>query len=175
VFTVRDPVVRTIAALPFEDRVVQHALMGFVAPRIERSLVAQTWACLPERGSNRDARSVGVARVAGCMGIESGCAVGGGRTRGGLHGDWTGMRGRWGSHAWRGAIPADGGNPPGDARVCARLRPPGGGARKGKRRVGPRDGVNPPNRDEARGLWGVVPTRRSRPDRPRACVLPCDV
>jgi hypothetical protein len=53
VFTVRDPVVRTIAALPFEDRVAQHALMAFVAPRIERSLVAQTWACLPERGSHR--------------------------------------------------------------------------------------------------------------------------
>ena len=53
VFTVRDPVVRTIAALPFEDRVVQHALMAFVAPRIERSLAAQTWACLPERGSHR--------------------------------------------------------------------------------------------------------------------------
>ncbi len=53
VFTVRDPVTRTIAALPFEERIVQHALMASVATRIERRLVAQTWACLPGRGSHR--------------------------------------------------------------------------------------------------------------------------
>ncbi len=52
VFTVRDPVVRSIAALEFEDRVVQHALMAVTATRIQRSLVPQTWACLPERGSH---------------------------------------------------------------------------------------------------------------------------
>jgi len=52
VFTVRDPVVRTIAALPFDDRIVQHALMAAVAPRIQRSLAPQTWACLPGRGSH---------------------------------------------------------------------------------------------------------------------------
>ncbi len=52
VFTVRDPVGRTIAALPFEERVVQHALMAVAAPRIQRRLVAQTWACLPGKGSH---------------------------------------------------------------------------------------------------------------------------
>ncbi len=52
VFTVREPVVRTIAALPFEDRIVQHALMGVVAPRITRCLAPQTFACIPGRGSH---------------------------------------------------------------------------------------------------------------------------
>ena len=53
VFTLREPVTRSIAALGFRDRVVQHYVMATLAPRIERSLVPQTWACLPKRGSHR--------------------------------------------------------------------------------------------------------------------------
>lgn len=56
VFTVREPAVRTIAALPFEDRVVQHCLMAAMAPRIQRGLVGQTWACIP--GGDDDLRLI---------------------------------------------------------------------------------------------------------------------
>lgn len=51
-FTVHVPKERTIAALPFRDRVVQHLLMRALEPRIVRSLVPQTFACIRRRGTH---------------------------------------------------------------------------------------------------------------------------
>jgi retron-type reverse transcriptase len=53
VFTVHDPVRRSIASLGFRDRVVQHALMLSLEPGIVRTLAPQTHACIVGRGSHR--------------------------------------------------------------------------------------------------------------------------
>ena len=50
---VREPKVRLIAAAPVRDRIVHHALYRVLAPRLDRSLVDTTYACLPGRGSHR--------------------------------------------------------------------------------------------------------------------------
>lgn len=50
-FEVRDPKRRMIHAPCFRERVLHHALMAFMGPVFERSLIADTFACLPGRGS----------------------------------------------------------------------------------------------------------------------------
>lgn len=49
-FAIRDPKPRLIHAAPFADRVAHHALMGLMAPRLERALVPTSFACRPGRG-----------------------------------------------------------------------------------------------------------------------------
>lgn len=51
VFEIHDPKRRTIHAPCFTHRVLHHALMHHLAPVIERSLVADTFACIPGRGT----------------------------------------------------------------------------------------------------------------------------
>lgn len=51
VFRIRDPKPRTIHAPCFRERVLHHALMAHVGPVLERSLVADTFACRPGRGT----------------------------------------------------------------------------------------------------------------------------
>jgi retron-type reverse transcriptase len=49
---VRDPKPRTISVLPFRDRVVHQAVAAVLAPRIERRLIADSYACRPGRGTH---------------------------------------------------------------------------------------------------------------------------
>jgi hypothetical protein len=51
VFEIHDPKRRTIHAPCFPHRVLHHAFMHHLAPVIERSLVADTFACIPGRGT----------------------------------------------------------------------------------------------------------------------------
>lgn len=46
---IRDPKPWTISVLPFRDRVVHHAMAAVLGPRIERRLIADTYACRPSR------------------------------------------------------------------------------------------------------------------------------
>lgn len=48
-----EPKRRLVAAAPVRDRVVHHAVHRALAPRLDRRLVARTYACLPGRGSHR--------------------------------------------------------------------------------------------------------------------------
>jgi hypothetical protein len=50
---VTDPKRRLIAAAPFHDRVVQHAVVRVAHPRFGRSFIDDSYACLPGRGSHR--------------------------------------------------------------------------------------------------------------------------
>lgn len=54
-FTVNEPKERLVAALPFRDRVVQHALVAAIEPIWERRFVADNFACRPGRGTHRGA------------------------------------------------------------------------------------------------------------------------
>lgn len=49
-FTIYDPKKRTIHAACFEDRVLHHALINYVGPVLERSMVPCTFACRPGKG-----------------------------------------------------------------------------------------------------------------------------
>jgi len=49
-FTIHDPKKRTIHAADFCDRVLHHAVMIHAGPVIDRSLVADSYACVPGRG-----------------------------------------------------------------------------------------------------------------------------
>lgn len=51
-FTIADPKPRRIAAVPFRDRVVHHALMAVLGPILERTLIADTYACREGRGGH---------------------------------------------------------------------------------------------------------------------------
>jgi len=51
-FEIRDPKPRIIHAPGFRQRVLHHALMHQMAPTIERSLVLDTYACIPGRGTH---------------------------------------------------------------------------------------------------------------------------
>lgn len=53
VLRITDPKRRVVAAAPVGDRVVHHALYRVLAPRLDRSFVAHTYACVPGRGSHR--------------------------------------------------------------------------------------------------------------------------
>lgn len=48
-----EPKRRLIAAAPVPDRVVHHAVYRVLSPRLDRRLIATTFACLPLRGSHR--------------------------------------------------------------------------------------------------------------------------
>lgn len=50
-FEIHDPKRRQILAPCFRDRVLHHALMMYVAPVLERALVADTFACRPGKGT----------------------------------------------------------------------------------------------------------------------------
>lgn len=49
-FTVTEPKVRMIAALPFSDRVVHHALCNVIEPIFERAFIRDSYACRPGGG-----------------------------------------------------------------------------------------------------------------------------
>jgi hypothetical protein len=53
VHVVREPKARLIAAAPFRDRVVHHAVHRVLAPCLIRRFTADTFACLPDRGTHR--------------------------------------------------------------------------------------------------------------------------
>ncbi len=52
VFQITDPKPRTIAAVPFRDRVVHHAICKVIGPILERSLIYDTYACRLGKGSH---------------------------------------------------------------------------------------------------------------------------
>ena len=54
-FLVHEPKERLVAALPFRDRVVQHALVAAIEPIWERRFIADNYACRPGRGTHRGA------------------------------------------------------------------------------------------------------------------------
>lgn len=55
-FVVTLPRPREVWAAPFEDRIVHHALYNAIAPRFLASFIADSCACLPERGTLYAAR-----------------------------------------------------------------------------------------------------------------------
>lgn len=52
IFSVLEPKPRMIAALPFEDRVVQHALNTVIAPIFEAGMLPQSYACRRGKGTH---------------------------------------------------------------------------------------------------------------------------
>lgn len=54
-FSVYEPKERQVAALPFRDRVVQHALVAVIEPLWECRFIADSYACRPGRGTHRGA------------------------------------------------------------------------------------------------------------------------
>jgi len=54
-FVVHEPKERIISALPFRDRVVQHALVAVIEPLWEVRFIADNYACRPGRGTHRGA------------------------------------------------------------------------------------------------------------------------
>ena len=54
-FIVNEPKERLVAALPFRDRVVQHALVAVIEPIWEARFIADNYACRPGRGTHRGA------------------------------------------------------------------------------------------------------------------------
>lgn len=57
-FMVYEPKPREISALPFADRVVQHALCNVLEPIFERVFLPQSYACRPGRGTHGAAKAV---------------------------------------------------------------------------------------------------------------------
>lgn len=53
VLPIRDPKARLIAVAAVTDRVVQRSVHDALAPRFNRSFIADSYACLPDRGSHR--------------------------------------------------------------------------------------------------------------------------
>ena len=53
---IRDPKPRAITVVPFADRVVHHAIMAEVEPRLERVAVHHSYACRPGRGQHEALR-----------------------------------------------------------------------------------------------------------------------
>lgn len=54
-FIVNEPKERVVSALPFRDRVVQHALVAVIEPIWEARFIADNYACRPGRGTHRGA------------------------------------------------------------------------------------------------------------------------
>ena len=52
-FWVQDPKRREIPAAPFRDRVVHHALFNVLDPVFRRGFIADSYACIPGRGTHR--------------------------------------------------------------------------------------------------------------------------
>jgi hypothetical protein len=51
-FNIFDPKLRVISALPFRDRIAQHALFKIIAPIFEATLLPNTFACRPGKGTH---------------------------------------------------------------------------------------------------------------------------
>lgn len=54
-FQVREPKVRTVAALPFRDRVIHHAIINVIEPLFERVFIYDSYACRVGRGTHAGA------------------------------------------------------------------------------------------------------------------------
>lgn len=54
-FRIYDPKERLISALPFEDRVAQHALCAVIGPIFEATLLPRSFACRPGKGTHKAA------------------------------------------------------------------------------------------------------------------------
>lgn len=52
-FTIHDPKQRLIHAACFEDRVLHHAIINYAEPVFEKSLIATSYACRPNKGVHR--------------------------------------------------------------------------------------------------------------------------
>jgi retron-type reverse transcriptase len=52
-FQIYDPKKRLISALPYKDRVVQHALCNVIEPVFDRGLIYDSYACRKNKGSHR--------------------------------------------------------------------------------------------------------------------------
>ncbi len=52
-FYIYDPKKRLISALPYRDRVVQHALCNIIEPIFDNGLIYDTYACRKDKGSHR--------------------------------------------------------------------------------------------------------------------------
>jgi retron-type reverse transcriptase len=57
-FAIYEPKRREVAALPFRDRIVQHALCAVIEPIFEDRFIAHNYACRPGRGTHRGADAV---------------------------------------------------------------------------------------------------------------------
>lgn len=57
-FYVHEPKKRLVAALPFKDRVVQHAIMAAIEPLFERQFISGSYACRPGKGMHAGADQV---------------------------------------------------------------------------------------------------------------------
>jgi retron-type reverse transcriptase len=53
VFTIRDPKERSIAAAPFRDRVVHHAVHDFIEPFIDKTFIFDSYACRIGKGTHK--------------------------------------------------------------------------------------------------------------------------
>jgi len=51
IFEIKSPKRRLIAAAPFRDRVVHHALCAVMAPLLERSFIARSYSCQKDKGT----------------------------------------------------------------------------------------------------------------------------
>jgi hypothetical protein len=51
-FNIFDPKLRAISALPFRDRIAQHALCQIIAPIFDATLLPRTFACRPGKGTH---------------------------------------------------------------------------------------------------------------------------
>lgn len=54
-FTIREPKERVISALPFRDRVAQHAINNIIEPYFERRYYYHSYACRKDKGTHRAA------------------------------------------------------------------------------------------------------------------------
>lgn len=54
-FYVREPKFREVAALPFRDRVIQHALVAAIGPILERDFISDSYACRLGKGTHAGA------------------------------------------------------------------------------------------------------------------------
>ena len=51
-FYITDPKVRLISALPFRDRIIQHAINNIIEPIFDKSFLPYTFACRPGKGTH---------------------------------------------------------------------------------------------------------------------------
>lgn len=57
-FTIYEPKERLVAALPFRDRVAQHALCNVIGPILERRFIYHSYACRVGKGTHRGADQI---------------------------------------------------------------------------------------------------------------------
>lgn len=57
-FPIREPKLRLISALSFQDRVAQHAVMNVVGPILDRSLLPYTFGCREGKGTHAGVRHI---------------------------------------------------------------------------------------------------------------------